>query len=729
MSQRILLSVLLSLLSIKALATHIVGGEFELEHRSGYNYRIILNLYFDDVNGSPGAEDPNIMVRVFDKQTNTVKGDVWLPLRSDTFVNYTDIACTTGELRTRRLVYFQDVTLPPNVFNAPQGYYMVWERCCRNRTINNIVAPEAAAQAFYMEFPPVIVGGAPFVNSSPRLFPPLSDYACANELFYYDFSGTDTDGDSLVYDMVTPLNGFSSSAPGNEMPAPRSGPYPEIMWLSGYNSTNQIQGSPPISIEAQTGRLVVRPARTGLYVFGVRCQEYRNGVKIGEVRRDFQLLVKDCPRNESPVVLAKAAGQKAFYKRGEVLRIGPNDARCIDVFFTDPDSNEPLTLSARPVNFKNGNYTFTGTTSGTVNTSTASDSLKATLCFAECFDTEGKVYKLDLIVKDNGCSLPRQDTLEINFIIDPIPNAPPTITLSEPDRIFIVKEGDVIDFDVLGFDPDNEEVTLSAVGKDFDIKTQKIVFEGRSGIGKVTSPFSWQIDCQALQKDTYQIEFTVTSMVCDQPVTRTELIEVRTNYPNEIPVLTTDQQVLVFDLDLNQPFEAKLFGKDIDLHQLSMAASGEGFSLEEMGMKFTSTGGKGTAEGVFNWTANCTAFNQGVARVTFFLKENACVPSPDQTITMEFRIKVPDLAAYVPPNIFTPNGDGLNDFFEIPGLPADVCTGSFQNIKIYNRWGKEVFASNANNFRWDGKDVNDGVYFYVIDYRSSKYKGSVTLVR
>ncbi|WP_018478198.1 gliding motility-associated C-terminal domain-containing protein [Pontibacter roseus] len=729
MRLRILLLVFLLLLSLRGFATHIVGGEFEMEHRSGFTYRITLNLYFDDINGSPGALDPSILVRIFDKQSNRVQGDVRLPLRSDTYLTYTDIACTTGELRTRRLVYYQDVILPANVFSSPQGYYMVWERCCRNMTINNIQFPGEAAQAFYMEFPAITSGGVPFVNSSPRLFSPLSDYACANELFYYDFSGTDTDGDSLVYDMVTPLNGFSSSATGNEAPLPRPGPYPEVRWLPGYGSTNQIQGSPPIRIEAQTGRLTVRPASKGLFVFGVRVQEFRNGIKIGEVRRDFQLLVKDCPRNDTPAVVAKVAGQKNLYRQGEVLRITPDDARCLNIVFTDADPSSSLTLYARPVNFNSSNYTFSGVTTGVVNTTSVSDSLKATLCFAECFDTEGKVYRLDLIVKDNGCSLPKQDTLQVSFVIEPIPNAPPTINLSKPDRVFFVEEGDVIDFDVLGFDPDEEEVTLSAAGKDFDIKTHQIEFENRSGVGRVTSPFSWQIDCQALQKKSYQIEFTVTSVVCEKPVTRTELIEVRTNYPNNIPVLTTDKEVLTFELELNEAFEAKFNGTDLDLHQLGMAAAGEGFTLEELGMKFTSIGGNGTAQGLFSWVANCNAFNQEVTRVTFFLKENACVPSPDQTITMEFRVKVPNLNAFVPPNIFTPNGDGLNDYFEVPGLPADVCTGAFDNVKIYNRWGKEVFASTNTNFKWDGKGVNDGVYFYVIDYRSERFKGSVTLVR
>ncbi|MDX5417919.1 MAG: gliding motility-associated C-terminal domain-containing protein [Hymenobacteraceae bacterium] len=717
-------------MSTKAFATHIVGGEFGLEHRSGYTYRITLNVYFDDVNGNPAAIDPEARIRIFDKQTNTSKIDeIRMPLRSNTFVNYTDIACTVGELRTRKLVYWIDVVLSPSVFNNPMGYYMVWERCCRNRIINNIVNPEAAGQTFYMEFPPVIQGSTPFVNSSPVLFPPLSDYACANELFYYDFSGTDVDGDSLVYDMVTPINGFSTADPLNAAPTPRPGPYPEIRWLPGYNSNNQIQGSPPISIDSKTGRLTVKPATTGLFVFGVRAQEFRNGVKIGEVRRDFQLLVKDCPRNDSPKVLARANGQTDFYKRGDVLRINPTDARCLNIVFTDPDLNSRITLYARPVNFSASNYTFGGTTTGVINTTTSGDSLKATLCFDECFDTDGQVYKLNLIVKDNGCSLPRQDTLQVSFIIDPIPNEPPTVNLSKPDRVYTVMEGDIIDFNVLGFDADNDEVTITAKGINFDINSVPIQFQNRTGIGQVSSPFSWQIDCNALGKPSYLIEFTATSDFCGESISKTELIEVRTLYPNKVPVLTTNKETLVFEVDLNEPFEALFNGTDLDLHKLSMSAAGEGFNLAELGMTFTTTGGNGTAEGKFNWVANCDAFQAGVVRVNFVLKEEACAPSPDQMLTMEFKVRVPDFKTFTPPNVFTPNGDGLNDFFEIPGLPADVCTSAFQHIRIYNRWGKEVFASNDNTFKWDGKDVNDGIYFYVIDFGADKFRGSVTLVR
>lgn len=62
----------------------------------------------------------------------------------------------------------------------------------------------------------------------------------------------------------------------------------------------------------------------------------------------------------------------------------------------------------------------------------------------------------------------------------------------------------------------------------------------------------------------------------------------------------------------------------------------------------------------------------------------------------------PPLNAFIP-NTFTPNGDGLNDVFEIKseGFKADGSVKNFY-IRIYNRWGEEVFYSKDVNFQWDG---------------------------
>ncbi|WP_179223011.1 gliding motility-associated C-terminal domain-containing protein [Pontibacter ummariensis] len=825
-------------LSIGAQATHIVGGEFEMQHLNGYNYRLTLNLYFDNINGNPGALDQSIVVSIFSKANNQLLRTQVMYLKNQSFVPYTNIDCTAGELSTKRLVYYETLYLDPNIYNDPAGYYVTWERCCRNNTINNIVSPESAAQTFYMEFPPVIKDGSFFRNSSPVLFPPLSDYACVNELFYFDFNGTDPDGDSIVYDMVTPLNGYTTPSMPVYTTWPLPAPYPTVRWQPGYNAVTQVQGNPPMSIDRQTGQLTMRPRQKGLFVFGVRAQEYRNGKKIGEVRRDFQVLVLDCPRNASPQVLAAAEGQKDFYQENEVLRITPTDSRCVNIFFTDPDFSEFVSLRARPVNFSSQDYTFEGKTSGNINQGSATDTLTATLCFAECFDTEGKVFKLDLIVEDDGCSLPRQDTLQVSFVIAPIQDTPPEISLSTPERLFSVKDGDQLTFDVLGTDPDEDVVSIKAVGQNFSLDGQDITFEDRSGTGSVTSPFTWNISCDAMKQDSYKIDFIVESIVCnelksrkvtvevkpennntppaistDQTATVIELeagqpfeakvfgkdvdldllmlsaqgegfnladygmqfvstgsngsaqgtfswtptcdafqagalkvnfnltedvcapsaaqqlaLEFRIKDTNTPPTLTSDKEVLRFDLALNEPFEAKLFGEDMDLDNLILTATGEGFNLADYGMTFNSTNGSGEANGTFNWIASCLGTEQEMVRVNFTLAEEACDPSP-QEITMEFRVKAPSINDFVPANLFTPNGDGRNDFFEVPGLPTEFCSATFTSIRVFNRWGKEVYSSNQSDFKWDGAGVNDGVYFYVIDYNTSKFKGSVTIVR
>ncbi len=94
---------------------------------------------------------------------------------------------------------------------------------------------------------------------------------------------------------------------------------------------------------------------------------------------------------------------------------------------------------------------------------------------------------------------------------------------------------------------------------------------------------------------------------------------------------------------------------------------------------------------------------------------------------------------YQLPNIFTPNGDGNNDYFR--PFPYDFVQQI--KIKIYNRWGVIVYTSENPDILWDGKDkftkqnCAEGVYYYICDvyeYRLGGIKhrvlsGSVTLLR
>ncbi|MGV3639696.1 MAG: gliding motility-associated C-terminal domain-containing protein, partial [Adhaeribacter sp.] len=406
-----LLFLLLLFSLLPAAATHIVGGEFQLTHNTGSSYQLTLNLYFDNVNGNRGAIEPFAPVFVFEKATNRLVSTYNLPLNRQSPVAYTSVACTNPSLSTDKITYTAGIVLSDQVYNHPGGYYAVWERCCRNNVISNIVQPQNAGQVFYLEFPPVRLLNQPFINSSPALFPPLSDYACLNDLFYYDFGGSDPDGDSLVYEMVTPLNGNTSA----QMPlpiAPLPAPYIPVSWTAGLGAQNQIPGNPTVAIDRQTGRLTLRPTRLGLFVFGVRCAEYRNKVKIGEVRRDFQLMVLNCPKNEAPKVAVRLPGQPNAYQEGEVIRIAGSGSRCLDLFVSDTEANAALRIEARPVNFQLSDQIIS-LTSGVVNRNGGKDTLKTSACFPACLNSAGKTYQMDFIVSDNGCSLPKKDTIRV----------------------------------------------------------------------------------------------------------------------------------------------------------------------------------------------------------------------------------------------------------------------------------------------------------------------------
>ncbi|MFT7158754.1 MAG: gliding motility-associated-like protein [Parvicella sp.] len=93
-----------------------------------------------------------------------------------------------------------------------------------------------------------------------------------------------------------------------------------------------------------------------------------------------------------------------------------------------------------------------------------------------------------------------------------------------------------------------------------------------------------------------------------------------------------------------------------------------------------------------------------------------------------------ELSAIEVPNIFTPNGDGDNDYFNVRG-------GGIKNISgnIMNRWGQVVYEWDSQFGGWDGHSVSgskaaEGTYFYFInvdfnDGHSEEYTGHLMLKR
>lgn len=288
MFQRLVFAILYCLCCATGLkATHIVGGELTYLCLGGNQYELTLTVYRDCYTGVPAFDDP-AAIGIFDvnwklKQSNLVSLDKMV---DDTLPIILSNPCLVAppNVCVHRTIYKKIVTLP---FLAG-GYHIVYQRCCRNNLIRNIIEPLDTGASFTVE----ISESALLACNTGAVFnywPPVA--ICVNEPIDFDHSASDADGDSLVYRLCTPLTGADPDFPVPQPPEP--GPYPPVSWLSPYNLQNVLGGT-PLTLHPQTGFLTGIPNMIGNFVVGVCVDEYRNDQIISTTRRDFQYNVADC---------------------------------------------------------------------------------------------------------------------------------------------------------------------------------------------------------------------------------------------------------------------------------------------------------------------------------------------------------------------------------------------------------------------------------------------------
>lgn len=902
--------VLFVLLSIPTFASHIVGGEIELLHVSGFTYRVNLIYYFDVANNpnrNPQLEEPTIQLAIYRKKDDALMQLLTLNWLTKSRVGYTQPSCSSGELITDKIIYTNTLQLSEAQYNDPNGYYIIWARCCRNYSILNIISQDpdhggtGAGQTFYREFPAVVRDGQSFVNSSPKNFPALNDYACPTKPYYVDFSGIDDDGDSLAYSLVTPLSTVSSTPVPPLLPRP----YPDVTWLTGFGLDRIINGTPkapqyPDLNISPSGFLRVTPRSLGLYVFAVKIEEYRNKIKIGETRRDFQMLVTDCKLSAPPVISGRDLGTTT-YIRDEISVYYNNtvsDAdRCFMVSVSDPDADrasdnftEYINLKIIALNFKNKdlssllpNPSFGYIHGGGTGTGT----IEFKICLPACPFFVGGPYQIGVIAFDDACSLPLSDTLKVNVDIQPPANArakfvPPddvTATLNEgtqdewnfeaddadgdqllfyalTDGFSLDKSGmktlididdpgllkgrlqwdaycDIYDFtkrtsftlrllvddvdqcninppdtatfhlnvilppnampiidtdltpdpaevEVSGIEKkifdswtfnvtgkdivDNAQVTIRMEGDGFDPAAYGMIFPKTTAVGTVSAAFRWDLLCAKVNpdnKDEFNIGFVAVDSINKCRVRQVDslVVKVKVLKPDNSPPLlsivnmstgavyedgnavVSPGQELNLQMNVTDTDKAPVDNLRIKL----VAATGDD---TPKGYTWTNGSGPSILTSTFSWAPDCSIFDVCAGcddnyernfHFDFVYGDDRCLTAVEDKITINVMVKDLESVGFKmePPNVFTPNGDGINDYYAMERrdesgdlvniLPPDNCQGAFENIRIYNRWGKQVFTSGDRNFHWDGLNEAAGVYFYHIVFTHKEFKGTVSL--
>lgn len=337
-------------------STHIVGGSLTYEHLGGASYRILLKLYRDctpTTVPTPVQLQTTATVEFYlgngtfyqNVVLNRVQYDVVNP-NLDTCVADPGICVQEG-------LFTAIINLPP----VPGGYHMYFETCCRNGSVQNINAPNTSGpggggEGFYCK---ISDNTLLLTNSSPQWTLPPPVFICQGQNINFNHSATDADGDSLVYSFYTPFSDIDYTTP-NDITFTAGNPnLVNVTFLPNFNANNplDVSGASNLTITSQ-GIINGIPPNLGQYVAGVRCDEYRDGVLIGSIYRDFQFNVVVCP---PPVQAAIGPINGCNGTSIQMQNNTTGGATSYDWNFGDASPNSPLT---------NPSHTYPGIGSYTV---------------------------------------------------------------------------------------------------------------------------------------------------------------------------------------------------------------------------------------------------------------------------------------------------------------------------------------------------------------------------
>jgi hypothetical protein len=723
-----------------AFATHIVGGEFRMKSLGLYKYSIELLLYFDDINGSTGALDQFVTYSIYRKSTNTLVRTIpSVPLSEQTLINYTASACGSGgnAVRTRVLRYYQEETLNPQQFSDPAGYYLAWERCCRNNGINNIQNPGDVGQTFLIEFPAIQQNGVFFENDSPVFNPVGNSLFCINQNSIIDFSATDIDGDSLVYDLVDPLKSAIANNIDPTADVAGPAPYPGIDWLAGYNTQIQIKGNPNLTLNRQTGILSLKPNVLGLFVFAVRCSEYRNGKKIGEVRREFQQVVIDCPVNTPPVIsIPNPVGGTIV--QNDTLRITNNSQSktCIQVKAKDFQVGQTVRLLAIPLNFQPISA-ITGDTIKVI--ATATDTARLSFCLPACVGSTAKnPFHMRVLVQDNGCAGALSDTLEIFIVLNVPPRTVPDLELLPPDSIIeipseedldlqaktLVEQGQFNQLKVEVQNNRNQVLSLGSLG---------MFFPDGSGVGPITRRLDWRAPCIPPSNQPLTLTMRVTTLFCNQNSTVAKKVKIRVTPPGStVQIRLKDQDSLAKKLtirtDYGKTLPLTLIGRGLASKSVSLTSLQSENTLAATGLTFSPQQGQGRVESPLSWKPECSHSGYPIT-ATFLANTLVCNQTRSDTLQLVLEPNPFDDFSFEGINLLTVNGDGKNDYLRLEDLLGGKgCDFQFEGIDIFDRWGKRVYRQTDPNFAWPEGPKEIGTYFYLIRISGKSFSGWIHLI-
>lgn len=729
---KVLLGLLCSLpYSISAF--HIVGGELSyICQGSAPNgnklYQIRLTIYRDcfSINGAP-FDNPAI-VGIY--KNNQLVQRLTLPLQNTFLLPFSAPSpCAPPPPNTciEHTTYVGSVSLPP----AAEGYTIVYQRCCRNSTIINLINPDFNGATYLATIPPMDTA----CNSSPTFpnHPPL--ILCRDMGFNYPHHALDADGDSLFYTLCNAFHGGgrdnTNGGPTSPQPdPPMPPPYPIVTYAPGYSGANPMMGNPPMTINPFTGLLSVNPSVNGIHVVTVCVQEWRNGVLLGIHRRDYQFTVYACDLSKFASIRPQNLIPETYCSGLTIPFVSySNNAKSFFWKFNDP-GNAPNDTSS----LQNPIYTFSDT--GVYNVMLVIDAGNG--CTDTTYETYEVRYPLNVYFETMG-SLCLPNT-SLQFVLkgtplSPFANVKWSFGNASSTSVFTGSSPPVILFST----PGPHTVTLEV--EDFGCKStysQQIrffmppVFQAQGSTSTVCLGDGVQFFNQSVAETPlfclWSFGDGVTSTQCN-PV---HFYKAPGIYTPKLKVFTltgcVDSSEIVLPpievypspeatLKAN-PLKASIFFPDITFH-----ISSNNSPLTQYTLYISDGTVIQNPSSTYKHTFADTGRYAGILEA---INEFGCSAYDSVNVWI-----YPEITLFVP-NAFTPNGDGINDVFSV-----SVSGIVSYEISIFNRWGEIIYKSTDPSQAWDGTHhkvkVPAGVYQYIIravDYLDVLHvrRGSIYLI-
>ncbi len=733
-------------------AKHIIGGDVTYVYLGEFTpgikrWRFTMHVYRDCIGGGPDFDQP---VKFAIYQGTEANNFLYTTL--DVLYNYSaEIVPDTPQCVTQipyvcveEAIYTFDEDLP---VLTDESYFIVYQRCCRNETITNIVGPGDVGATYSIE----LTAAAMAVNNdTPEFsnFPPI--IICNNLPFHFDHSARDSVGDFVVYSFCQAQAGggnpFNSPDPfgcDGVIPTPPCGPpFAEVPYtVPTYNFFNPMGGDPQITINPVTGEITGTPQLLGQYVVAVCAQEYRNGQLLSTVRREFQFNVADCTpdidaklSSDSLTVLVedytiKSCGEKTiFFQNKTTVAANVTDVEWrFDIQGTTVTDkvNKWFTAFTFPdTGLYHGMLLINQNSGGCSDTAFIHVHIypEVHASFAYDYDTcvAGPVVFSDHSTGEGGLN-----QWKWNFGI-----AGSASSLQNPTYQYPIPGNHPVKLKVTDKNQCTDDTT--AVIQWFPVPPV-IILQPNKYFGCVPasiyfSNLSTPID------DSYNIVWqfgdgeTTENIISPTHIyDEAGVFDVRVEITSPIGCYTSADFIHLIKVD---PPPVANFVCDPDsalsnfnntVHFIDKSTGAEHWNWQ-IGPKFST----------FEQNPSYTFLDTGRVSIRLLITHPAgCLDS----MTKELDIR--PVVTWFMPNAFTPNGDGKNDDFFGKGFLNGVT--NFK-MSIWNRWGEMVFETNNPNDKWNGEKRNsggmspEGVYIYTVTFtgprgEANEYKGFATVVR